>query len=116
SFDVVFSHAFLSSIPDIGYVQQEIARVLKPGGDLIAVLYARWSLHWLLSRLAQLAGSTQNAAREFVYDSRKVRRTFRSFHLNSASKMFLDYGLPGESLFGWWIWAHLQSRTPPASS
>ena len=49
SFDLVFSHGVLHHIPDVKIAQREIARVLKPGGQLIAMLYARRSLNYLLS-------------------------------------------------------------------
>lgn len=49
SFDIVFSHGVLHHIPDIEKVQAEIARVLKPDGELIVMLYAKWSLNYLLS-------------------------------------------------------------------
>lgn len=49
SFDIVFSHGVLHHIPEIGAAQREIARVLKPDGKLIAMLYAKWSLNYLLS-------------------------------------------------------------------
>ena len=49
SFDIVFSHGVLHHIPDIKIAQNEIARILKPDGKLIAMLYAKWSLNYLLS-------------------------------------------------------------------
>jgi SAM-dependent methyltransferase len=49
SFDLVFSHGVLHHIPDIHRAQSEIARVLTPGGQLIAMLYARLSMNYLLS-------------------------------------------------------------------
>jgi SAM-dependent methyltransferase len=49
SFDIVFSHGVLHHIPEIKEAQAEIARVLRPDGKLIAMLYAKWSLNYLLS-------------------------------------------------------------------
>jgi len=49
SFDIVFSHGVLHHVPDIVTAQAEIARVLRPNGELIIMLYARWSLNYLLS-------------------------------------------------------------------
>ena len=49
TFDVVFSHGVLHHVPDIVRAQREIRRVLKPGGDLVVMLYARWSLNYLVS-------------------------------------------------------------------
>src|SRR5205085_10626994 len=45
SFDIVFSHGVLHHIPEIKPAQREIARVLKPDGRLIAMLYAKRSLN-----------------------------------------------------------------------
>jgi len=49
SFDLVFSHGVLHHIPDIEAAQAEIARVLRPGGRLVAMLYARHSLNYFVS-------------------------------------------------------------------
>ena len=48
-FDVVFSHGVLHHVPDIKQAQNEIHRVLRPGGELVIMLYARWSLNYLVS-------------------------------------------------------------------
>src|SRR5215470_13519228 len=48
-FDIVFSHGVLHHVPDIRQAQSEIHRVLRPGGELVIMVYARWSLNYLLS-------------------------------------------------------------------
>jgi SAM-dependent methyltransferase len=49
SFDMVFSHGVLHHVPDIQQAQKEIHRVLRPGGELVIMMYARWSLNYLVS-------------------------------------------------------------------
>lgn len=49
AFDIVYSHGVLHHIPEIKKAQAEIVRVLKPDGRLIVMLYAKWSLNYLLS-------------------------------------------------------------------
>lgn len=49
SFDIVYSHGVLHHIPEVQKAGREILRVLKPGGQLIAMLYAKRSLNYLLS-------------------------------------------------------------------
>lgn len=49
SFDVVFSHGVLHHVPDIRQAQKEIHRVLRPDGELVMMLYARWSLNYVVS-------------------------------------------------------------------
>lgn len=49
SFDLVFSHGVLHHIPDVIAAQSEISRVLRPEGRLVAMLYARRSLNYLVA-------------------------------------------------------------------
>ncbi len=49
SFDIVFSHGVLHHVPDIDTAQREIHRVLRPDGELIVMLYAKWSLNYLVA-------------------------------------------------------------------
>ena len=48
-FDLVFSHGVLHHVPDIGAAQREIHRVLRPDGELVVMVYARWSLNYLVA-------------------------------------------------------------------
>ncbi len=49
SFDVVFSHGVLHHVPDIKTASAEIRRVLKQDGRLVIMMYARYSLNYMLS-------------------------------------------------------------------
>lgn len=161
TFDIVFSHGVLHHIPDIDQAQREIARVLKPGGELIAMLYAKWSLNYLVSigilrrvglLVAYLAGikgqgkivgHIRNARQQGlmsylrmdnfvhantdgpenpyskVYDLEEVKRVFTAFEVTRVYKVFLNAPpvpltvlrwLPGQSLFGWYLWVHLKRK------
>jgi SAM-dependent methyltransferase len=167
SFDVVFSHGVLHHVPEISQAQCEIHRVLRPGGELVVMVYARWSLNYLVSigvirraallaayPLARagivsddpsrgtLAGHLANARKrglarylrldEFVhrntdgpanpyalvYDRRRVERDFPSFRVTRTYKRFMHapplpvHRLPGDTLMGWHLWAHLEPLSP----
>jgi SAM-dependent methyltransferase len=176
TFDVVFSHGVLHHVPDVRQAGKEIQRVLRPGGELVIMVYARWSLNYLVSigvlrravllaayglekaallRVSPdgiLAGHLDCARRtglgrylrmkEFthhntdgpanpyaiVYDRKQIERDFPSFRLGRTYKRFMHapplpvHQLPGQSMLGWHLWAHLtplksadQSRSvPPA--
>jgi SAM-dependent methyltransferase len=60
-FDMIFSHGVLHHVPDIRTASAEIARMLKPNGELVVVMYARWSWHYLVS-IALYSRLTQAAA------------------------------------------------------
>jgi SAM-dependent methyltransferase len=49
SFDMAFSHGVLHHVPDILAAQREIRRILRPGGRLVIMLYAKYSLNYLVS-------------------------------------------------------------------
>ena len=73
TFDLVFSHGVLHHVPDIRRAQAEIHRVLRPGGTLVAMLYARHSLNYHVSiRLVR------RAAVAAAYPLRKTRVAARS--------------------------------------
>ncbi len=90
SFDHVFSHGVLHHIPDIATAQAEIHRVLRPGGTLVAMLYARRSLNYQVSirfvRRAVLAGAYP--FRGFVRGDGMLRQ-----HLDNAAATGLRHYL-----------------------
>ncbi len=161
TFDMVFSHGVLHHVPEIRQAEKEIHRVLKPGGELVIMVYARWSLNYLVSialvrRAAlvvayplaragilkvhggMLGGHLDNATKfglsgylrlrrfthyntdgpanpyALVYDRRRIGQDFPSFRITRTYKRFMHapplpvHGLPGQSLLGWHLWAHLE--------
>jgi SAM-dependent methyltransferase len=91
SFDMVFSHGVLHHVPDINQAQGEIHRVLRPRGELVVMLYARWSLNYLVSialirRTAVLAAFP--LARAGILKSSSARGMLAA-HLDNAMKMGL---------------------------
>ena len=169
SFDMVFSHGVLHHVPEIKQAEKEIHRVLRPNGELVIMMYARWSLNYLVSialvrRAALLAAyplaglglvksgdgmlgaHIENARRiglgrylrlnEFthyntdgpgnpyalVYDRRRIERDFPSFRVTRTYKRFMHapplpvHGLPGQSVLGWHLWAHLKPTGDRAAS
>jgi SAM-dependent methyltransferase len=81
-FDLVFSHGVLHHVPDIVSAQRQIRRVVADRGELVAMLYARRSLNYLvaiaiLRRAAVVAG----------YPLRKwIRGNLFGEHLVNAEK------------------------------
>lgn len=87
SFDLVFSHGVLHHIPDIRTAQAEIHRVLKPGGTLIAMVYARSSVNFQVSiRLLR------RAVLATAYPLRRTKIAFSPMlrdHLGNAERLGL---------------------------
>ncbi len=52
SFDLVCSFKVLAHVPDIGRAISELARVTRPGGQLVLEFYNPWSLRYLAKRIA----------------------------------------------------------------
>lgn len=44
-FDLIYSHGVLHHVPDIARAQQELHRIFKPDGELVVMLYAKYSLN-----------------------------------------------------------------------
>jgi SAM-dependent methyltransferase len=91
TFDMVFSHGVLHHVPEIQQAQSEIHRVLRPGGELVIMMYARWSLNYLVSivlvrRAALLAVFPLARAGILKFDA---SRGTMGGHLENARKMGL---------------------------
>jgi SAM-dependent methyltransferase len=91
AFDMVFSHGVLHHVPGIKQAQKEIHRVLRPGGELVIMMYARWSLNYLVSiglvrRAALLAAFP--LARAGILKSIPAQGTLAA-HLGNAETMGL---------------------------
>lgn len=89
SFDVVFSHGVLHHVPDIAAAQAEIHRVLRPGGTLVAMLYARRSVNYQVSirvvRRAILAAAYPLRHTRLLRDAPPILRA----HLANAERVGL---------------------------
>jgi SAM-dependent methyltransferase len=96
SFDYVFSHGVLHHIPDIRRAQAEIHRVLRPGGVLVAMLYARQSLNYQVSIRIVRRGVLAAA-----YPLRKTRLVpatgLLRAHVDNAERMGLSHYLRMET-------------------
>ncbi|MGO8864041.1 MAG: class I SAM-dependent methyltransferase [Acidimicrobiales bacterium] len=95
SVDLVFSHGVLHHVPDIAAAQSEIARVLRPGGRLVAMIYARRSLNYLVS-----IAIVRRAALLLAWPIRsRVRNGLLGTHLRNAERQ------------GLWQYLHLERFT-----
>jgi ubiquinone/menaquinone biosynthesis C-methylase UbiE len=77
TFDLVYSFKVLSHIPDLERALAEMARVTRPGGDLLLEFYNRGSLRYIASRLrsGRISAKTTESAVYTRYDSlRSLKR------------------------------------------
>jgi SAM-dependent methyltransferase len=89
SFDMVFSHGVLHHVPDIQRAQEEIHRVLRPGGELVVMMYARWSLNYLVA-IGAVRRAGLLVAYPFVSTSRsRTKQTLLRQHVANAREMGL---------------------------
>lgn len=84
SFDMVFSHGVLHHVPQIGKAQAEIYRILKPNGQLIAMLYSKHSLNYWVSIFV-----LRRLALMLVYASGLRPKGIVGQHLGNARKIGL---------------------------
>ena len=67
SFDVVYSFKVLAHVPDLATAFQEMARVTKPGGQLVLELYNAHSLRYLVRKLRPAGVVGQNTDEKDVF-------------------------------------------------
>jgi SAM-dependent methyltransferase len=91
SFDMVFSHGVLHHVPEVRQAEKELHRVLRPGGELVIMMYARWSLNYLVSialiRRAALVAAFPLAKMGVVKPGRDGGKL--AGHLDNATKLGL---------------------------
>ena len=107
SFDLVYSNGVLHHTPNTTHVASEIRRVLKPGGRIIIMMYAEWSIHYwrelvcllglgcvLLRRfsmgeiMSRYVEISQNDARPLVkvYSAARLKALFAGFEQKTVYK------------------------------
>ena len=84
SFDIVYSHGVLHHVPDIHRAQSEIRRVLRPDGVLVVMLYARWSLNYLIA-----IGLVRRLGLPLLYFMSPPRESVYGQHLANAREIGL---------------------------
>ena len=67
SFDVTCSFKVLAHVPDIGRALQEMARVTRPGGVILAEFYNPWSFRGLAKRLGPAGKISERTKESAVY-------------------------------------------------
>ena len=67
SFDLAYSFKVLAHVPDIEKALAEMARVVRPGGTILAEFYNPWSLRYLAKRLGPAGLISENTTEAAVY-------------------------------------------------
>jgi ubiquinone/menaquinone biosynthesis C-methylase UbiE len=78
-FDLAYSFKVLAHVERIAAAMAELARVVRPGGHVIAEFYNPWSLRYLVKRLkrpTQIAGATTDESVYTRYDSLSAVRGY----------------------------------------
>ncbi|HEX4341695.1 MAG TPA: class I SAM-dependent methyltransferase [Polyangiaceae bacterium] len=77
SFDVTCSFKVLAHVPDVKRALQEMLRVTRPGGHVLAEFYNPWSIRGLLRRLGPARKIAAEASEDHVYTRFHSPRTVR---------------------------------------
>jgi ubiquinone/menaquinone biosynthesis C-methylase UbiE len=104
SFDVVYSWGVLHHTPDTARAVSEAIRVLRPGGRICAMLYARhaWVSYGLWFRNGPLSGRPFRSLRDVLhhhmesvgtqgFTKREIRRMFRGIERLDVRKVCTPY-------------------------
>ena len=67
SFDVTCSFKVLAHVPDVGQALQEMARVTRPGGVILAEFYNPWSFRGIAKRLGPARKISDRTCESAVY-------------------------------------------------
>ena len=81
SFDMVCSLGVLMLVPDMNAAVNEIYRVLKPGGEIMIMLYNRWSWYWALVQSTGVKVESERGDPPInrVHSRREIKRMFKMF-------------------------------------
>jgi ubiquinone/menaquinone biosynthesis C-methylase UbiE len=96
TFDVVFSFGVLHHTPDTQKAVNEVYRVLKPGGEIVIMLYHKHSLHtWIGTPLFFLTGLANGKIRGYndwvrVYDGTS-NPLGKAYSRSDARKLFSKF-------------------------
>ena len=91
SFDVVFSSGVLHHTPNTQKTIDEIRRVLKPGGNAVVMLYAKWSFQYLVSLLLMrgiIFGGIFRHGRNWLGHATELAWNTKEDRLNPMTKVY----------------------------
>jgi ubiquinone/menaquinone biosynthesis C-methylase UbiE len=94
TFDVVYSFKVLAHVPDIVQAMAEFARVVRPGGTIVAEFYNRHSLRGLRWRAKHLFGGETTGA------SQRETELFTRYDSLKEMKSYMPSGVEVQSVRG----------------